>query len=76
MGSAEIIVDITTTGSTLEANHLKVLDDGVILKSEAVLASRRHLAGDERAEGLLKRLAQPGALRYNGRTIPLVEVST
>ena len=55
-GSADVIVDITSTGSTLRANHLKVLDDGVILKSEAVLASRRHLAGDERAEGLLKRL--------------------
>ena len=57
MGSAEIIVDITTTGSTLKANHLKVLDDGIILKSEAVLAARRHLAQDERAEALLMRLA-------------------
>jgi ATP phosphoribosyltransferase len=57
MGSAEIIVDITTTGSTLKANHLKVLDDGIILKSEAVLATRRHLAQDERAETLLMRLA-------------------
>jgi ATP phosphoribosyltransferase len=37
-GTAEAIVDITTTGSTLRANRLKVLDDGVILKSEAVLA--------------------------------------
>jgi ATP phosphoribosyltransferase len=57
MGSAEIIVDITTTGSTLKANHLKVLDDGIILKSEAVLAARPHLAQDERAETLLMRLA-------------------
>ncbi len=32
-GTAEVIVDITTTGSTLAANHLKVLDDGVILRS-------------------------------------------
>ena len=36
-GLAELIVDITTTGSTLKANGLKVLDDGVILKSEATL---------------------------------------
>ncbi len=36
-GSADIIVDITSTGSTLVANHLKILDDGVILKSEACL---------------------------------------
>jgi len=38
-GVAEIIVDITSTGSTLKANHLSVLDDGVVLRSEAVLAS-------------------------------------
>ncbi|MGH6858973.1 MAG: ATP phosphoribosyltransferase, partial [Phyllobacterium sp.] len=29
-GSADIIVDITSTGSTLRANHLKILEDGVI----------------------------------------------
>jgi len=38
-GTAEIIVDITTTGSTLDANGLKVLDDGIILKSQAQLAA-------------------------------------
>ncbi len=37
-GSAEAIVDITSTGSTIAANHLKILDDGLILRSEAVLA--------------------------------------
>lgn len=36
-GTAELIVDITTTGETLRANGLKILDDGVILKSEANL---------------------------------------
>ena len=36
-GSADVIVDITTTGSTLRANHLKVLEDGVILQSQACL---------------------------------------
>jgi ATP phosphoribosyltransferase len=36
-GSAEVIVDITSTGATLVANSLKILDDGVILKSEANL---------------------------------------
>jgi len=38
-GTAEIIVDITSTGSTLAANNLKILDDGIVLKSEAVLAT-------------------------------------
>ena len=36
-GSADVVVDITTTGSTLKANHLKILDDGVILRSQACL---------------------------------------
>ncbi|CFW99401.1 ATP phosphoribosyltransferase [Candidatus Filomicrobium marinum] len=34
-GSADLIVDITSTGTTLRANGLKILDDGVILKSQA-----------------------------------------
>jgi len=37
-GAAEIIVDITTTGSTLEANDLKILSDGVMLESYACLS--------------------------------------
>jgi ATP phosphoribosyltransferase len=36
-GTADLIVDITTTGATLAANGLRVLDDGLILKSEATL---------------------------------------
>lgn len=41
-GLAELIVDITSTGSTLRANGLRILDDGVILQSEAnLVASRR-----------------------------------
>ena len=40
-GTAELIVDITSTGSTLKANGLKILDDGVILKSEASLVASR-----------------------------------
>ena len=38
-GQAELIVDITTTGATLQANALKVLDDGAILASQANLAA-------------------------------------
>jgi ATP phosphoribosyltransferase len=36
-GTAELIVDITTTGATLAANGLRILDDGLILRSEANL---------------------------------------
>lgn len=38
-GAAELVVDITTTGATLAANNLKIVSDGVILKSEAQLAA-------------------------------------
>jgi ATP phosphoribosyltransferase len=38
-GTAELIVDITTTGATLAANGLKVLDDGIMLRSQANLVA-------------------------------------
>ena len=41
-GSSEIITDITSTGSTLKANNLRVLKDGNILESQAhVLISKK-----------------------------------
>ena len=41
-GIADLVVDITTQqGATLEANGLRVLDDGVILKSQANLMASR-----------------------------------
>jgi ATP phosphoribosyltransferase len=38
-GTAEVIVDITTTGATLRDNGLKVLEDGIVLQSQATLAA-------------------------------------
>jgi ATP phosphoribosyltransferase len=40
-GVADIVVDITSTGSTLVANGLRVLEDGVMLRSEACLIVSR-----------------------------------
>ena len=40
-GTAELIVDITTSGATLAANGLKIVDDGVILRSQANLVAAR-----------------------------------
>ena len=37
IGSSEIITDITSTGKTLQDNNLRVLKDGLILKSTACL---------------------------------------
>jgi len=36
-GSAELITDITSTGSTLKENNLKIISDGKILKSSACI---------------------------------------
>ncbi|MGD9862774.1 MAG: ATP phosphoribosyltransferase [Pseudodonghicola sp.] len=35
--TAEAIADITSTGETLRANHLKILSDGLVLRSQATL---------------------------------------
>ncbi|MFU0507702.1 ATP phosphoribosyltransferase [Pseudaminobacter sp. NGMCC 1.201702] len=63
-GSADIITDITTTGSTLRANHLKVLQDGVILRSQACLVASRK-PRDPADEATLRALTQAvsGSLR-------------
>ena len=36
-GSSELIADITSTGSTLKANNLRIINDGIILKSSACI---------------------------------------
>lgn len=55
-GTAQAIVDITSTGSTLKANNLKVLDDGLIFQSEAVLAVARSHSDDPRVSALQTNL--------------------
>lgn len=49
--TAEAIADITSSGETLRANHLKILGDGPILRSQATLWRSRtaNLDADERA---------------------------
>ena len=58
-GQADIIVDITSTGSTLAANHLKILSDGVILRSQACLvrARRPEHEGSARVAEIAARIA-------------------
>jgi ATP phosphoribosyltransferase len=66
-GAAELVVDITTTGATLEANGLKVLDDGVILKSQAQLAASLRATWSAHqmsvAEALLRQVEARAAAR-------------
>ena len=56
IGTAELIVDITTSGATLKANQLKILDDGLILASCAVLALNKSFNNEPRIHNLLDKL--------------------
>ncbi len=48
--TADLIVDLTETGTTLRENHLKLLEDGIVLRSQACLVvNARHLVQDTRA---------------------------
>ncbi|MCL2715017.1 MAG: ATP phosphoribosyltransferase [Alphaproteobacteria bacterium] len=69
VGTAELIVDITSTGATLAANGLKILDDGVILRSQANLVASKEadwsLAARETARVILDHIAaRARATRY------------
>ena len=57
-GIADIIVDITTTGSTLAANKLKIVGGGVILKSQAILAASRNAVWSAEARASFERIAE------------------
>ena len=53
--TAEAIADITSTGETLRANHLKILSDGLILKSQATLWKSRVAKFDDAERETLAR---------------------
>jgi ATP phosphoribosyltransferase len=66
-GTAELIVDITTTGATLAANGLKVINDGVMLRSQANLVAARAARWGKselaRARHILDRVAAQARAR-------------
>lgn len=66
-GSAEAIVDITTTGSTLAANALKIVSDGVILKSQAALVAALSADWDDRARGAARTILDRVGAEANAR---------
>ncbi|MEM7289232.1 MAG: ATP phosphoribosyltransferase [Pseudomonadota bacterium] len=57
-GQADAIVDITSTGSTLRANGLKILGDGVILKSQANLILSKTAPKDKSQQTALLAICQ------------------
>ncbi|WP_370228892.1 ATP phosphoribosyltransferase [Cognatishimia sp.] len=54
--TAEAVADITSTGETLRANHLKILSDGLMLKSQATLFKSRKAEVDDADKAVLRRL--------------------
>jgi ATP phosphoribosyltransferase len=73
-GLAEAIVDITTTGATLAANDLKILDDGIILKSQAQLAASLKARWDAKALETAERLTARIAARELARSSYILRV--
>jgi ATP phosphoribosyltransferase len=57
-GSSEIISDITSTGETLSANNLRVLKDGLILKSEACMMSSKSAPKNSTLNKIIKLLSK------------------
>ncbi len=55
-GAAELIVDITSSGSTLKANELKVPQEGVILQSEANLVVSKTAGWSDEKRSQLEKL--------------------
>jgi ATP phosphoribosyltransferase len=54
--TAEAIADITSTGDTLRANHLKILSDGLVLASQATLWRSRSVKLDKTDRNALQAL--------------------
>jgi ATP phosphoribosyltransferase len=74
-GVADVIVDITTTGATLKANHLKTLTDGLILKSQAQLAASRAADWSAQARAAFAAILDQIEAREHGRALKLVRAA-
>jgi ATP phosphoribosyltransferase len=73
-GTAEAIVDITTTGATLAANGLKVLEDGTILESQAQLAASLNADWDDPARVAVEALLARLGARERAKTAQILRV--
>jgi ATP phosphoribosyltransferase len=62
--TAEAVADITSSGETLRANHLKILSDALVLRSQATLFRARDvkLSNEDRdtRDALLRQLKLRG----------------
>jgi ATP phosphoribosyltransferase len=54
--TAEGVADITSTGDTLRANHLKILSDALVLQSQATLFRSRKAKMDDEERAVMQAL--------------------
>jgi ATP phosphoribosyltransferase len=66
-GTAELIVDITSSGATLSANALKVIDDGIMLRSQANLVAARTASWGESERAIARIVLDRLAAEARGR---------
>ncbi len=74
--TADLIVDITSTGQTLAANNLKILQDGVILKSQACLTGALYADWSPRALAVWREMSEAIARHHpsQGRAEKIYEI--
>ncbi len=75
-GSAEVIVDITSSGATLKANGLKILSDGVILNSQASLTGSKRAAWTDESLSTLRVLLDGIEARGAANSMRRLETQT
>ena len=69
LGYADIIADLTATGTTLRDNHLKMINGGTILQAQACLiANRRSLRDDPAKAEVVRSMLELIEARRRART--------
>jgi ATP phosphoribosyltransferase len=74
-GVADVIVDITTTGATLAANHLRPIVDGLILRSQAQLAASLAADWGGAAREAMGAILDQVEARARGKALKLVRAA-
>lgn len=64
-GTADIIIDLTSTGSTLVQNHLKMIEGGTVISSQACLLASFVPKWDEPAKAALRQIIDFIEARWN-----------
>ncbi|GAB1422428.1 ATP phosphoribosyltransferase [Anaerolineales bacterium] len=76
IGYADIVIDLTQTGTTLRENYLKEINDGTIIESEACLiANKQQLLHDPKILDTLRVLCEYIDATLNGKNYMQITVN-